>query len=187
MKLPIRISAAAPKHRIQDLANLHKMKKMAIAQNRPQLYDTRPLKPGAYNKLKNHLGPHAWKALVAIVEGETLQKGVKLTHLEPIIRFLLTESGWRQGQTSQRDEDKEAIDMTLSVSQLMNTQNNPTENHSSAPNATKDSQEKADENGNNSLSDTIFGDIFQSQSSEMIKDSQTDEKCEKRKTTDDNP
>ena len=112
MRLPVKISSAAPKQRIQDLANLHKMKKMAISQNRAQLYDTRPLKPGAYNKLKNHLGPHAWKALVAIVEGETLQKGVKLTHLEPIIRFLSTELGWGQGQTSLRDEDKEAIDMT---------------------------------------------------------------------------
>ena len=73
MRLPVKISSAAPKQRIQDLANLHKMKKMAISQNRAQLYDTRPLKPGAYNKLKNHLGPHAWKALVAIVDGESLQ------------------------------------------------------------------------------------------------------------------
>ena len=106
-----------------------------MAQNKKHLYDVRPLKPGAYNKLKNHLGPLSWKALGAIVDGETLSKGVKLTHLEPIIRFLLTELGWRQGQTSLRDEDKEAIDMSLSVSQIFSTQTNPTEDHSSVPNA----------------------------------------------------
>ena len=134
MRLPLKISSAAPKNRIQDLAKHHKLKKMA--QNKPSLYDTRPLKPGAYNKLKNYLGPIPWKALMAIVEGETLERGVKLTHLEPIIRFLLTELGWRQGQTSVRDEDKEAIDMTLSVSQLFSTQT-PTNDRSSAPNVTK--------------------------------------------------
>ena len=137
MKLPLKISAAAPKHRIQDLAKHHKMKMMA--QNKTAFYDTRPLKLGAYNKLKNHLGSQSWKALLAIVKAEPLQKGVKLTHLEPIVRFLLTELGWREGQTSLCDEDKEAIEMSLSVSQLLSSQNEPVDDLSSVPKVTKDS------------------------------------------------
>ena len=108
LRRPIKIKIGAPKNRIQDLANQQKLKMMAFSQNKNQLFDTRPLKSTANNKLKNHLGPLPMKALVAIVAGETPPKGIKMCHLEPIIRFLLIELGWREGQPSPSESDVES-------------------------------------------------------------------------------
>ena len=88
-------TGGAAKHKIKDLV---KLKKKAMADNRSHLFDTRALKREAHNILRNRLGPLPFKALVAIVGGEECPKGTRLTHLEPIIRFLLTELGWREGQ-----------------------------------------------------------------------------------------
>ena len=100
--MPIKISTAAPKHRIKDLASVQKLKKMAMSQNKNQFYtpDTRPLTSTGYNKLKTYLEPLPMKALVAIVAGETPPKGIKFCHTVPIIQFLLTELEWREGQPS---------------------------------------------------------------------------------------
>ena len=81
----MKISTGAPKYKIQDLAKLHKLKKMAISQNQAHLFDTRPLKKEAYEKFKNCLQPLPLKALMAIVAGEAPPKGIRVSHLEPII------------------------------------------------------------------------------------------------------
>ena len=204
LRIPIKIATKnTPVHRIKDLAKYHKFKMMAISQNRSHLFDTRPLKRSAHNKLRNHLGPLPWKALEAIVAGETVPKGTKLSHLEPIIRFLLTELGWREGQPSHEDDKLE--DMSISVSQLMSTQNAPTEDLSSAKNATKDCQDNltesqmeflktqnrpddnsgaksvpeqpvTDQNGNNSLTLTQMIEELESSGLEEKKDELVDEK-----------
>ena len=80
--------------KIRNLAQYQKLKKMAISQNRSHLFDTRPLKKEGHDKLRNYLAPLPWKALDAIISGEDLPKGIKLCHLEPVIRFLITELGW---------------------------------------------------------------------------------------------
>ena len=111
LRIPIKITTKnTPVHRIKNLAKHHQLKKMAISQNRSHLFDTRPLKGSAHDKLRNHLGPLPWKALEAVVAGETVPKGIKMCHFEPIIRFFLTELGWREGQPSYNDEKPE--DMT---------------------------------------------------------------------------
>ena len=138
LRASIKISSVAPKHRIKDLV---KLKKIAMSNNRSHLFDTRPLKREGLNKLRNHLGPLPFKALVAIVGGEECPKGTRLTHLEPIIRFLLTELGWREGQPSVQplvhvEESMETSQLTPSQSNFISTQNNPID--PAAINVTKD-------------------------------------------------
>ena len=71
LRTSIKIATVAPKHRIKDLV---KLKKKAMSENRSHLFDTRPLKREAHNILRNRLGPLPFKALVAIVGGEGVQK-----------------------------------------------------------------------------------------------------------------
>ena len=110
LKIPVKIHTKVSK--IRNLAEYQKLKKMAISQNRSHLFDTRPLKKEGYDKLKNYLAPLPWKALDAIISGEDLPKGIKLCHLEPIIRFLITELGWRQGQPS---KDQPSLEQPASL------------------------------------------------------------------------
>ena len=138
LRTSIKIATVAPKHRIKDLV---KLKKKAMSENRSHLFDTRPLKREAHNILRNRLGPLPFKALVAIVGGEECPKGTRLVHLEPIIRFLLSELGWRGGQPSIQplvhiEEKMEISQLSPSQCDFLSTQNNPVD--SAAISVTKD-------------------------------------------------
>ena len=94
----------------------NKFRKFAILQNNKKMnkyLDDRPLKPGAYMKLKNYLEPVSFRALEKIVAGETLSKGTKLVHVEPIIRYLIIELGWREGQPSRQNEENITLSLSL--------------------------------------------------------------------------
>ena len=108
---------------------------MESPKDRANLFDSRPLKSAAYNKLKDHLDPIPFKALVAIVAGESLPKGSKMVHLESVIRFFITELGWREDQPSPLENgDQEMLNMS-SLTQCLSTQNDPLKGHTNAENA----------------------------------------------------
>ena len=95
--------------------------------------------------MKNHLDHLPWKALEAIVDGEPSPKGIQKQHLEPIIRFLLIELGWREGQPGPLNESNTAMETSMGVlsqDAALSTQNDPSEN-SSAPIVTKSSQDES--------------------------------------------
>ena len=150
LRTSIKITTGGPKHRIKDLV---KLKKKAMSANRSHLFDTRPLKREGHNKLKNHLGPLPFKALMAIFGGEEPPKGTRLAHLEPIIRFLLTELGWREGQPSAQPPDIEGVHEKMETSQMtpsqvdfISTQNTPVD--SAAVSVTRDFEGKQTPEGN---------------------------------------
>ena len=99
LRVPIKI--ATKKDKVGRI-EFNKFRKFAILQNERmnKNQDTRPLKPQAYIKLKNCLEPASLRALEKIVQGESLGKGTKLAYVEPIIRFLILELNWREGQPS---------------------------------------------------------------------------------------
>lgn len=121
LRVPIKI--ATKKDKVGGI-EYSKFRKFAILQNAKmasQYHDNRPLKPQAYIKLKSFLEPPSFRALEKIVAGEALSKGTKLAQVEPIIRFLLIELRWREGQPSGLNVD----DISLSMSRFESTQSEP--------------------------------------------------------------
>ena len=112
LRVPIKI--ATKKDKVGGI-EFNKFKKFAILQNERmnKNQDTRPLKPQAYIKLKNCLEPASLRALEKIVQGETLGKVTKLAHVEPIIRFLILELNWREGQPSGQNEENITLSLSL--------------------------------------------------------------------------
>ena len=139
LRVPIKI--ATKKDKVGGI-EFNKFKKFAILQNERmnKNQDTRPLKPQAYIKLKNCLEPASLRALEKIVQGESLGKGTKLAYVEPIIRFLIIELNWREGQPSRQNEEN----ITLSLSLFEASQSVPADpsNPSDVQGVTRSSTEK---------------------------------------------
>ena len=120
----------------------NKFRKFAILQNERmnKNQDTRPLKPQAYIKLKNCLEPASFRTLEKIVQGESLGKGTKLAPVEAIIRFLIIELNWREGQPSLQNEEN--ITLSLSLFEASQSVSADPPNPSDVQGVTRSSTEK---------------------------------------------
>ena len=120
----------------------NKFRKFAILQNERtnKNQDTRPLKPQAYIKLKNCFEPASLRALEKIVQGESLGKGTKLAHVEPIIRGLILELNWREGQPSGQNEEN--ITLSFILFEASQSVSADPSNHSDIQGVTRSSKEK---------------------------------------------
>ena len=134
LRVPIKV--VTKKARVGGI-EYNKFRKFAILRTEKmnKNLDNRPLKPQAYIKLKNYLEPASFRALEKIVQGGSLGKGTKLAHVEPIIRFLIIELKWREGQPSRLNEEN----VTLSMSYLEASQSAPAD-HSDVQSATRNSK-----------------------------------------------